>query len=127
MTTVSPVRECSDATVHRTLKRWEEKQIFDKVWALLIYHCEDLSAVDFEWQSADGTLNKARFIGKKGAKAQRIPRPHKPRKAKVSEPIPVTVESRKSVMPISLQWASKGASLSKEMAIHLLAVSQERI
>ena len=55
-----PTEFGDDATVHRTLKRWEEKQIFDRVWALLLYHCDDLSAVHWEWQAADGTLNKAR-------------------------------------------------------------------
>jgi transposase len=103
-----------DATVHRTLKRWEEKQIFDKIWALLIYHCEDLSAVHWEWQAADGCLNKAKFIGKKGAKAERVP---KPRKAKVSDQIPVIVE----------KWESNSLSLSREMAVQLLPVSQGQI
>ena len=52
-----------DATVHRTLQRWESLGIFDRIWALLIYHCEELGAVHWEWQAADGCLNKARFIG----------------------------------------------------------------
>ena len=33
-----PAEFGDDATVFRTLKRWEEKQIFDRIWALLIYH-----------------------------------------------------------------------------------------
>lgn len=111
-----PAEFGDDATVHRTLKRWEEKQIFDKLWALLIYHCEDLSAVHWEWQAADGMLNKARFIGKKGAKAERVPQPHKPRKAKESVPIPVTEE----------KWVSNKACLSRAEATQLLAASQER-
>lgn len=54
--------------MYRTLQRWERLGIFDKLWALLVYHCEELSAVHWEWQAADGMLNKARFIGdgKKG-------------------------------------------------------------
>lgn len=108
-----PAEFGDDATVHRTLKRWEEKQVFDRLWALLIYHCEDLSAVHWEWQAADGTLNKARFIGKKGAKAERVPKPHK---AKGSARIPATEE----------KWASSKACLSKAKATHLLAVLQEQ-
>jgi putative transposase len=53
----------SDATVHRTLQRWESKGIFDIVWTVLVYHVEALGGVHWEWQAADGMLNKARFIG----------------------------------------------------------------
>lgn len=107
-----------DATVHRTLKRWEEKQIFDRIWALLLYHCEELSAVHWEWQSADGCLNKAKFIGKKGAKAERKPaRRRRETKEKVSARIRVTEEN----------WASNKASLSRERAGHLLSASPERM
>ena len=105
-----------DATIHRTLKRWEGRQIFDKLWALLLYHCEDLSAVHWEWQAADGTMNKARFIGKKGAKAERIPKPRKTStKAKGLEQILATEG----------KWASNKACLSKVVASRLLSVSQE--
>ena len=51
-----------DATVHRTLQRWESLGLFDRLWALLLYHCEELGGVHWEWQAADGCLNKARFI-----------------------------------------------------------------
>lgn len=101
-----PEKFGNDATVHRTLKRWEDKGIFDKLWSLLIYHCEDLGAVHWEWQSADGCLNKARFIGKKGAKAKRTT------KAKASARTPATVEN----------WASSKACLSRKTAVHLLSV-----
>lgn len=58
----------SDSTVHRTVCRWDSKGVFDRLWAVLIYHCEDLQAVHWEWQAADGCMSKARFIGKKGPK-----------------------------------------------------------
>ena len=58
-----PEKFGSDSTVHRTIRRWDDKGVFDKVWALLIYHCEDLQDVHWEWQAADGCLHKARFIG----------------------------------------------------------------
>ena len=109
-----------DATVHRTLQRWEEKGVLDKIWALLVYHCEELSAVHWEWQAADGCLNKARFIGKKGGKAQRA-RHRKPNKtalqrARALQQTLVTVE----------KWASNKACLSSKMAAHLLCASPER-
>jgi transposase len=116
-----PAEFGDDATVHRTLKRWEEQQIFDRLWALLIYHCEELQAVHWEWQAADGCLNKARFIGKKGAKAQRraselIYQPKKSQE-KVLVLTPVTEE----------KWASRSACLSRETAARLLSASQERM
>ena len=113
-----------DATIHRTLQRWEAKGVLDKMWALLVYHCEELSAVHWEWQAADGCLNKARFIGKKGGKAQRA-RHQKPnrtpskttlQRVRASEPTPVTVE----------KWASSKACLSSKMAGRFLSALPER-
>jgi hypothetical protein len=100
--------------VHRTLKRWEDKGIFDKLWALLIYHCEELSAVHWEWQAADGCLNKARFIGKKGAKAHRTQK-NRHHAGQGIGPNPRTVE----------KWVSSRACLSRETADHFLSASRQ--
>ena len=105
-----------DATVHRTLQRWESLGIFDKLWALLLYHCEELGGVHWEWQAADGCLNKARFIGggpKGGIKrvAQKVGRGVKTQSVRT----PQTVES----------WASKTACLSRQKADHLLCASRQ--
>lgn len=102
----------SDSTVHRTVHRWDEKGLFDKLWALLIYHCEELQQVHWEWQAADGCLHKARFIGKKGARAarQNHQKGQKP-SPKASAPTPRTVEN----------WASRTACLSRERAARLLS------
>ena len=62
-----PEKFGDDSTVHRTIQRWEARGVFDQFWALLIYHCEELKAVHWEWQSADGCLHKARFIGNVGS------------------------------------------------------------
>ena len=96
-----------DATVHRTLQRWEARGVFDRIWALLIYHCEELGGVHWEWQAADGCLNKARFIGtgtKGGIKraTQRVGRKARAGSART----PPTVGS----------WASRTACLSRERA-----------
>jgi transposase len=114
----------SDSTVHRTVYRWDQKGIFDRLWALLIYHCEDLNAVHWEWQSADGCLSKARFIGKKGAvqkqlspkvpKTLKAPKTLKVPKAKASVQTPRTVAS----------WASSKAYLLKQEADLWLSASQ---
>lgn len=57
-----------DSTVHRYFQRWSKNGIFKKIWAMLVKECEQLGAVDWQWQSADGALGKARFGGIKWEK-----------------------------------------------------------
>jgi len=52
-----------DSSVHRTMQRWIAKGVFEHIWAELIENCDDLGGVDWEWQSADGAMGKARFGG----------------------------------------------------------------
>jgi putative transposase len=52
-----------DSSVHRTMQRWIERGVFDRIWALLIESCQELDGVDWQWQSADGAMSKARFGG----------------------------------------------------------------
>lgn len=52
-----------DSTVHRTFQRWVQRGIFHQIWADLIQHCQELGAVDWEWQAADTALSKARSGG----------------------------------------------------------------
>lgn len=47
-----------DSTVHRTLQRWVELGIFERIWALLVEECDELGGVSFEWQSVDAALGK---------------------------------------------------------------------
>lgn len=54
-----------DATIHRTFQRWQQAGLFERVWALLIEECEELGAVDWQWQAADTVLGKARWGGDK--------------------------------------------------------------
>ena len=60
-----------DSSVHRTMQRWIAKNVFDRVWALLVGNCDELGGVDWQWQSADGAMGKARFGG---MMSDRIPR-----------------------------------------------------
>jgi putative transposase len=52
-----------DSSVHRTMQRWIAKGVFDRIWAVLIENCQELGGVNWEWQSADGAMGKARFGG----------------------------------------------------------------
>jgi transposase len=62
----------SDSAVHRAYQRWVALGFFQRVWALLIEACADLGGVDWQWQSADAALGKARLGGIKWAKTPRI-------------------------------------------------------
>ncbi len=52
-----------DSTVHRVFQRWVEKGVLDRIWAALVEECEELGGVNWEWQTADGAMGKARFGG----------------------------------------------------------------
>ena len=61
-----------DSSVHRTMQRWVSKEVFPLIWSILIGKCGELGGVDFDWQSADGAMRKARSGGIKSARIPRI-------------------------------------------------------
>lgn len=54
-----------DSSVHRWFQRWVADGVFEKFWAVLVEECDDLGGVDWEWQSADCCMGKARWGGEK--------------------------------------------------------------
>lgn len=54
-----------DSSVHRTFQRWEQNGVLDQIWAMSVEECEELGGVDWQWQSADAAMAKARFGGDK--------------------------------------------------------------
>ena len=52
-----------DSTIHRTFQRWERIGLFSRIWERVQSRCEELGGVDWEWQSADGAMGKARLGG----------------------------------------------------------------
>ena len=52
-----------DSTIHRTFQRWVGWGVLAGIWAALIEECQELGGVDWEWQSADCSMDKARFGG----------------------------------------------------------------
>jgi transposase len=60
-----PERYGPKSTVHDWFQRWVQGGIFEKIWALLVQACDELGGVDWQWQSADAMLGKARFGGEK--------------------------------------------------------------
>ena len=61
-----------DSAVHRTFQRWVQLGVFDRIWAVVQTHCAELGGVNWEWQSADGALRKARMGGTKLAETPLI-------------------------------------------------------
>ena len=62
----------SDRTAHRYFQRWASNGVFQRIWKKLTQACEKLGGVDWEWQSADGALAKARLGGIGSAPTPRI-------------------------------------------------------
>ena len=52
-----------DSTIHRTFQRWGGCGLFLRIWAVIPSYCEELGGVDWEWQSADTAMVKARLGG----------------------------------------------------------------
>ena len=69
-----PERFGPKSTVHDWFQRWVEGGIFEKIWAVLVAECDELGGVQWQWQSADAMLGKARFGGEKDGQE-----PHRPR------------------------------------------------
>ena len=67
-----PPRFGDDSSVHRTMQRWIARGVFRLLWAVLLENCEELGAVDWQWQSADGAMGKARLGGIKSARTPPI-------------------------------------------------------
>jgi transposase len=52
-----------DASVHRTFQRLVKRGVIGRLWALLVTACAELGGVDWQWQSFDCALGKARHGG----------------------------------------------------------------
>ena len=61
-----PRRFGPKSTVHDWFQRWCEGGVLRRIWEELVKECDELGAVDWQWQSADGCMGKARFGGEKG-------------------------------------------------------------
>ena len=61
-----PERFGPKSTVHDWFQRWVAGGIFEKIWSVLVAECDELGGVQWQWQSADAMLGKARFGGEKG-------------------------------------------------------------
>jgi putative transposase len=67
-----PAEFGDDSTIHRWFQRWCKSGVMQRIWAALVAECDELQGVRWEWQSADGSLGKARFGGTLSARTPRI-------------------------------------------------------
>lgn len=58
-----PERFGSDSTVHGWFQRFAADGVLEQIWACLVAACDELGAVCWEWQAADGVMGKSRFGG----------------------------------------------------------------
>jgi putative transposase len=68
-----PKQYGDDSSVHRWFQRWCRNGTFEKIGAVLVEECDELGAVDWQWQAVDGMRGKARFGGGKDGQE-----PHRP-------------------------------------------------
>src|SRR4051794_11423450 len=69
-----PAKYGPKSTVHDWFQRWVDGGIFEKIRAILVAECDELGGVQWEWQSADAMLGKARFGGEKDGQESHRPR-----------------------------------------------------
>ncbi len=62
------------STVHDWFQRWSAGGVRERIWWVLTEACDELGGVDWQWQSADACLGKARFGGEKDGQESHRPR-----------------------------------------------------
>lgn len=60
-----PRRFGADSTVHGWFQRFVADGVLVEIWAAVACECEELGAVLWKWQAADGVMGKSRFDGDK--------------------------------------------------------------
>jgi hypothetical protein len=76
-----PAKFGPKSTVHDWFQRWVAGGIFEKIRAILVAERDELGGVQWQWQSADAMLGKARFGGKRRARIPPIAASRAPRRA----------------------------------------------
>ena len=59
-----------DSGVHRTFQRWVERGVIGRLWAVLVEGCAELGGVDWQRQSFDCAMGKARHGGIRSDRAR---------------------------------------------------------
>ena len=59
-----------DSSIHRTFQRWVKRGVIGRFWGVLVEACAELGGVDWQWQSVDCAVGKARHGGTKSERTQ---------------------------------------------------------
>jgi len=60
-----PERFGPSSTLHGWFQRFVKDGVLEEIWACLVRECDELGAVEWDWQAADGVMGKSRFCGDK--------------------------------------------------------------
>jgi transposase len=55
----------SGSAIHEYFQEWVERGIFQKLWQAALTEYDDLTGIDWQWQSLDGAMTKAPLGGEK--------------------------------------------------------------
>lgn len=58
-----PERFGASSTLHGWFQRFVSDGLLEEIWACLVRECDELGAVAWDWQAADGVMGKSRFEG----------------------------------------------------------------
>lgn len=58
-----PERFGPTSTLHGWFQRFVADGVLEEIWARLVAECDELGAVLWDWQAADGVMGKSRFAG----------------------------------------------------------------
>jgi putative transposase len=94
-----PRRFGADSTVHAWFQRFVEDGVLEEIWAELVRQCDELGAVGWAWQAADGVMGKSRFSG--GARG-----PNPTDRAKMGTKKSVLVEERGGPLAVEIDGAN---------------------
>ena len=94
-----PGRFGADSTVHGWFQRFAADRVLEEIWAVLVSECDELGAVCWEWQAADGVMGKSRFEG--GARG-----PNPTDRAKMGTKKSVLVEEAGGPLAIAIDGAN---------------------
>ena len=112
-----PERFGPDSTVHAWFQRFVEDGVLREIWAAMVSECDELDAVLWEWQAADGVMGKSRFEG-----AKRGPNPTD--RAKPGTKKSVLVEQDGG--PLGVETAGANVHDTKLLAATISAIVVER-
>lgn len=112
-----PERFGPDSTLHDWFQRFVRDGVLEEIWAELVRECDQLGAVDWEWQAADGVMGKSRFEG--GARG-----PNPTDRAKPGTKKSVLVEQQGGPLGVAIDGANVHDTKLLERTIEAIVVER---